>query len=296
MSRNWRTWSGTCLVAGLLLVFGSNAGAQGGGTTSGSAAGAAANSSMNKNIGKDKSPTNTENSLELIKPADLKEESAYKDFQNVSPEDPKKKIAVGEAFLQKYPLSQFKSSIYSALTAAYLQTNQVQKMEEAGEKDLTLNPKDVQVLAMLGQTLPRTVTSSTPEPEKRLDKAEQYSKRAIEGTPTLAKPDGMSNDQFEKGKNQTLAIAHSGLGLVNFRRGKYAEAVAELDQSVKLDPRSDPVNYYVLGVANHNLSHFIEAAAAFSKCAEFQGSMQATCKDSAEKDKAKAGAQTNSPK
>lgn len=296
MNRNWRTWGGACLVAGLLLGFGSNTAAQGGGTTGGSAAGAAANTSMNKNIGKDKSPTSTENSLDLIKPADLKEETAYKDFQLVSAENPNKKIEVGVAFLQKYPSSQYRPHIYSALTAAYLQTNQVQKMEEAGEKDLALNPKDVQVLAMLGQTLPRTVTSSTPEPEKRLDKAEQYAKRAIEGTPLLTKPDGMSNDQFEKGKNQTLAIAHGGLGLVNFRRGKYAEAIVELDQAVKLDSRSDPVNYYVLGVANHNMSHFSEAAAAFSKCAEFQGSMQATCKDSAEKDKAKATAQTSSPK
>lgn len=295
MNRNWKIWIGICFVAGL-LGFSSNAAAQGGGTTSGAAAGAAANTSMNKNIGKDKSPTSTENSLELVKPADLKEETAYKDFQLVSAENPNKKIEVGVAFLQKYPSSQYRPQVYSALTAAYLQTNQVQKMEEAGEKDLALNPKDVQVLAMLGQTLPRTVTSSTPEPEKRLDKAEQYAKRAIEGTPSLAKPDGMSNDQFEKGKSQTLAIAHGGLGLVYFRRGKYAEAVAELDQSVKMDPRSDPVNYYVLGVANHNLSHFSEAAAAFSKCAEFQGSMQATCKDSAEKDKTKASTPASSPK
>ena len=295
MDQNWRALRGTSVLAGMILCFSAVAAGQGG-TGGGAAAGAAANASLNKNIGKDKSPTSTENSLELIKPADLKEEAAFKDFQLVSSENANKKIELGEAFLHKYPSSQYRSPVYSALTAAYLQTNQVQKMEEAGEKDLVLNPKDVQVLAMLGQTLPRAMTSSTPEPDKRLEKAEQYAKRAIEGTPTLTKPDGLTNDQFEKAKNQTLAIAHSGLGLVNFRRGKYAEAIAELDQSVKLDSRSDPVNYYVLGVANHNTSHFREAAAAFSKCAEFQGSMQATCKDNAEKDSKAAAPQTNSPK
>jgi tetratricopeptide (TPR) repeat protein len=292
MSRNWRSGSAAGLLIVGTLYCSANAAAQGGGA----AGGGAASASMNKNIGKDNSPTNAENSLELIKPRDLKEETAYRDFKNVPPTDPKKKIVVGEAFLQKYPLSQFKSSIYSALTAAYLQTNQVQQMEEAGEKALALDPMDVQVLAMLGQTIPRTVTSSTPEPDKRLDKAEQYAKRAIERTPALTKPEGMSNDQFEKGKNQTLAIAHSGLGLVNFHRGKYSEAIKELDQSVKLAPGSDPVNYYVLGVANHNVSHFDEAAAAFSRCAEFQGSLQTTCKDGAEMDKAKAAAQPNSAK
>ena len=293
MSENWRMGSAATLVAGLLLCFSGTAAAQGGG---GAAAGAAANSSLNKTIGRDKSPTNAENSLELIRPPDHQEESAFRSFQTVSAEDPKKKIELGEAFLRKYGSSQYRSPVYSALTAAYLETNQVQKMEEAGEKEIALNPKDVQVLAMLGQTLPRTMTASTSEPDKRLDKAEQYAKRAIEGVPTLQKPGDMTDGQFENAKSQTLAIAHSGLGLVNFHRGKYADAIAELNQSVKLAPRLDPVNYYVLGVANHNASHFAEAATAFGKCAEFQGSMQATCKDSAEKDTKAAAAQPISPK
>jgi tetratricopeptide (TPR) repeat protein len=292
MSRVWRRERAAALLIAGMLYLSVNTAAQSGAAASRGAA----STTTNKTIGRDNSPTNPENSLELIKPVDLKEENAFRDFQRVSPEDPKKKIEIGKTFLQRYPLSHFKAQVYSALTSAYLQTNQVEKMEEAGEKALALDPKDVQVLAMLGQTLPRVITSSTPEPEKQLDKAEKYAKRAIEGTPALTKPDGMSNDQFEKDKNQTLAIAHSGLGLVNFHRGNYAEAIAELEQSVKLAPRSDPANYYVLGVAHHNMSHFNEAAAAFRKCAEFQGSLQVTCKDSAEKDKATALTQTTSPK
>ena len=284
MSGNWRRGCEAALLFVGVLYFSANAAAQSGGAASRPAT----NPTTNKNIGRDNSPTNPENSLELIKPADLKEENAFSEFQRISPEDPKKKIEKGKAFLERYPLSHFKAQVYSALTSAYLQTNQVDKMVETGEKALALDPKDVQVLAMLGQTLPRVITASTPDPEKQLDKAEQYAMRAIQGTPALIKPDGVSNDQFEKDKNQTLAIAHSGLGLVNFHRGDYVAAIAELEQSVKLAPRSDPANYYVLGVANHNISHFSEAAAAFSKCAEFQGSLQATCKDGAEKDKAAA--------
>ena len=292
MNSDWRKGSAVALLIAGVLYFSANAAAQSGAAASRGTA----STNTNKTVGKDNSPINQENSLELIKPVDLKEENAFSDFQRISLEDPKKKIEKGKAFLERYPLSHFKSQVYSALTAAYLQTNQVDKMMETGEKALALDPKDVQVLAMLGQTLPRIITASTPEPEKQLDKAEQYAKRAIEGTPALTKPDGVSNDQFEKDKNQTLAIAHSGLGLVNFHRGDYAVAITELEQSVKLAPRSDPTNYYVLGVAHHNMSHFNEAAAAFRKCAEFQGSLQATCKDSAEKDKATAATQTTSPK
>jgi tetratricopeptide (TPR) repeat protein len=295
MKNYWRLWNGAGVIAGLSLCFSGIVTGQGG-AAGGAAAGAGANSSVNKTIGRDTSPLNPENSLKLIKTPDRREEAAFTAFQAVSPEDPKRKIDLGEEFLKKYTRSQYRPRIYAALVAAYLQTNQIEKMEEAGEKELVLNPKDVQVLAMLGQTLPRTITASTPEPEKRLDKAEQYATRAIEGTLAIKKPEGFTDEEFEKAKNQTLAIAHSGLGLVDFHRGKLAEAITELDQSVKLDPRADPVNYYVLGVAHHNSAHFSEAAAAFSKCAEFHGALQATCKDNAEKDANMAAAQASSPK
>jgi len=281
MKVTWRLFGGVTAIGSLILCWTGVAVAQSG-AASGAAAGAAANSSLNKNIGKDKSPTSVENSLDLIKPADQQEENAYKAFQAVSPENMQKKIELGETFLQKYQVSRYRATIYSALTSAYLVTNQVPKMEDAGQKALELNPKDVQVLAMLGQTLPRAMNSSTPDPVKRLEKAEEYSKRAIEVIPTLTKPSDQTDQQFTQAKNQTLAIAHSGLGLVDFRRGDFAGAITELDQSVKLDPRGDATNYYVLGVANQNAKHYEEAAAAFSKCAEFTGSLQATCKDNAE--------------
>jgi tetratricopeptide (TPR) repeat protein len=295
MKNSRRFWTKSGVIAGLMLCCNAVVAAQGG-AGSGSTSGAAASSSSNRNIGRDTSPLNPEKAIELIKPTDRKEELAYRSFQAVSPEDPKKRIDLGETFLKKYPASQYRPWVYSALVASYLETNQIQKMEEAGEQDLALNPKDVQVLAMLGQTIPRTITANTPEPEKRLDKAEQYATRAIEGTLAMKKPEGVTDEEFEKAKNQTLAIAHSGLGLVNFHRGKYPEAIAELEQSVKLAPRADPVNYYVLGVALHNSSRFGEAAAAFSKCAEFPGTMEGTCKESADKDAKMATAQGSSPK
>jgi tetratricopeptide (TPR) repeat protein len=294
MKNNPRLWKGSGVIVALMLCWSAVVAAQSGAGAS-SASGSAASTSSNRSIGRDTSPLNPENSLELIKPADRKEEAAYRSFQAVSPEDPRKKIDLGEAFLKKYPASQYRPWVYSGLVASYLQTNQIQKMEEAGEQDLALNPKDVQVLAMLGQTIPRTITANTPEPEKRLDKAEQYAARAIEGTLAMKKPDGVTDDEFEKAKNLTLAIAHSGLGLVYFHRGKYAEAIAELNQSVTLAPRADPVNYYVLGVALHNSSHFGEAATAFGKCAEFPGTMEATCKDNADTDAKTAAAQGSSP-
>src|SRR6266700_4237846 len=131
-----------------------------------------------------------------------------------------------------------KSPVYGALTYAYLQGGNTQKMQEYGEKELAIAPNDVSTLALLGQTLPRSLrgSASTPEAVQTLAKAEQYSKQAIEITPTLPKPESMTDEAFASAKNQTLAMAHSGLGLVYVRRGKNAEAIPELEQAVKIDP------------------------------------------------------------
>jgi tetratricopeptide (TPR) repeat protein len=229
-------------------------------------------------------------------PVSAEEETAYKAFLDSPQTDPAKRIQLGEDFVQKYPNSRYRSGIYSALTVSYLQSGQVQKMEEVGDKELALNPNDVQVLAIMGQTLPRAMNAKTPEPDKVLAKAEQYSKKAIELTPTLPKPAAVTDEAFASAKKQTLAMAHGGLGLVYVRRGQFKEAIPEFNQSVTIDPTPDPVNFYLLGMANTKASHFDDAVAAYNKCAGIASSMQETCKKGAEEAKKLANTQLSAPK
>jgi tetratricopeptide (TPR) repeat protein len=243
-----------------------------------------------------KTPDTAPLTLDATPPVSAEEDAAFKDFQAVSTDDPAKKIAAGEAFLQKYPQSRYRAPVYGALTYASVASNQIDKMQEYGEKDIALVPNDVSVLAVMAQTLPRSLRSNTPDPDKVLAKAEQYSKQAIEITPTLPKPPNMTDETFATAKNQTLAMAHGGLGLVYVRRQKYAEAIPELQQAVKIDPKPDPVNYYLLGVADKNTSHFDDAIAAFNQCAAMPGPMQPTCKNSAEDAKKRAATELSAPK
>jgi tetratricopeptide (TPR) repeat protein len=150
----------------------------------------------------------------------------------------------------------------------------------------------------MAQTLPRSIHSGTPPAEvaQLLAKAEQYSKQAIEITPTLPKPANLTDEAFASAKNQDLAMAHSGLGLVYIRRGKNAEAITELDEAVKVDPNPDPVNYYLLGMANKSTSHFDDAISAFNKCAVMPGPMQAACKAQADDTKKKSTTELSAPK
>lgn len=227
--------------------------------------------------------------------ASPEEESAYKAVQQTT--DPNKRTQLAEDFLQKYPQSRYRATMYQSLVSGYFATQQVPKMLEAGEKEIEINPNDAPVLAVMGQTLARTYNPKTPDAAKQLSKAEQYSKRAIEITPTLPKPENLTEEAFNNAKNDTLVMAHSGLGLVYIREGKYSEAIPELEQSVKSDthPDPDPVNYYLLGMADKQTSHFDAAAAAFSKCASVQSSLQAACKSNAEDAKKQGSTQLSAP-
>jgi tetratricopeptide (TPR) repeat protein len=234
----------------------------------------------------------------MAPPVSADEDAAYKAFFAVLPNDSPKKIELGEAFVQKYPDSRYKSPVYGALTFAYLQVGNTQKMQEVGEKEIALAPNDVSTLALLGQTLPRSMSGSANSPEnaQKLTKAEQYSKQAIEIAPTLPKPEGLTDEAFASAKNQALAMAHSGLGLVYVRRGKNAEAIPELEQAIKVDPNPDPVNYYLLGMADKVTSHFDDAVAAFNKCVSMGGPMEGACKAQAEDAKKLGATQLSAPK
>ncbi len=232
-------------------------------------------------------------------PVNAEEDAAIKAFREIPNDNAnlQKKIQAGNDFLQKYPTGRYRVDVYNWLVKGYLSMGDVAKMQAAGEKDLELNPNDAQVMAILASALPRTVPKlAADQREKVLAQAEQYSNKAIELVPTITKPAGMPDEMFIGAKNQTLAMAYSGLGLVDFWRGKYSDAIPNLEKSVKLEPEPDAVNYYVLALANEKASHFDDAVVAFTKCAALQSGLQATCKQGIDDAKKLGATQLSIPK
>jgi tetratricopeptide (TPR) repeat protein len=244
---------------------------------------------------KDKQPNPAPLAMDNAPAASAEEESASKAIQQAT--DPNKKIQLAEDFLKKYPQSRYRPTMYQALVSGYFAEQKVPEMLDAGEKEIAINPNDAPVLAVMAQALARTYNAKLPDAAERLSKAEQYSKRAIEVTPTLPKPENLTDEAFNNAKNDTLVMAHGGLGLVYIRQGKYSDAIPELEQSVKADnhPEPDPVNYYLLGMADKQTSHFDAAVAAFSKCASVQSSLQAACRANAEEAKKQSSSQLSAP-
>jgi tetratricopeptide (TPR) repeat protein len=231
--------------------------------------------------------------------ANPEEDAAFKAFNDVpmTPADSTRKAQLGEDFAKKYPQSRYNVVVYSMLTSLYLNTGQIPKMIESGTRAIELNPNDVQDMAILAQSMPRSLNKDLGERTKQIEKAQEYAKKAIEITPTMPKPSATLTDEaFASAKNVVLAMAHSGLGHIDIMKQKYDEAIKELEEAIKLDSQPDPVNFYLLGIANQQASHFDDAVAAFNKCAAIPGQLQAACKGNAEAAKKLASTQLSAPK
>ena len=204
---------------------------------------------------KDQKPAESGSTLDIPDrkpPVNAEEDAAVKAFQAMPSDRSAKKIAAGEDFLTQVsgkPVPP--DGVFRAGVCIYPDGQRADKALEVGDKEVALKPDDVQTMAILSQTIPRAMNAEySGAGQSMLAKAETYAKRAIEITPThRASRKDMADQNFVVAKNETLAMAHSGLGLVYFRRGKFNEAIPELEQSVKIDPNPtpDPVNLVSAG-------------------------------------------------
>jgi len=218
--------------------------------------------------------------MELSNMDALGDKDQVADFQAFSKErDPAKKIQRGDRFLVKYPKSPLIERVDVGMMNAYDQQQDWKNTYRLADNALALKPDDVDVLTTVAWTIPHVYSPSDPDADQELDKAETYSKHALDVLAKLPKPPDMNNEQFAASKAKRTVEAHSALGLVYFRRGDYGSSAAELAISTKDNPTPDQTDLFVLGVDLQNLNHDAEAADAFQKCAAIAGPLQSQCKD-----------------
>ena len=207
---------------------------------------------------------------------DPKEDAAYQAFRNAS--EPVKKIKLGNAFLAKYPGDRYSEAVYEELSQSYYDAKDLTSFYTFSDRGLSLFPDDVHLLALSGWVAPRAYSADDPDGDKKLDKAESQEKHALDVLATMSKPATFTDGQFAQFKTGESAEAHSGLGLIYFRREKYEESAKELQQAVSGEATADQTDLFVLGADYENMSKFKEAADAFNRCAQIAGGMQDKCK------------------
>jgi tetratricopeptide (TPR) repeat protein len=192
----------------------------------------------------------------------------------VTEKDPNKKIALAEAFLQKFSNSDFKDGAYIVEMQTYQQLNQGDKAVEAGHKALEANPDNLDALRFLSFVFPFVYKADDPEATAKLSRAESDAKHGLEVLQKVQKPAGVSDEQFNQFVKGLRAIFNGTVGFVALQRKDYAAAVTSYKAASEDNP-SDWYVFYRMGLAYlysnpHDYDHgiwYIARALALAKAA-----------------------------
>jgi tetratricopeptide (TPR) repeat protein len=175
------------------------------------------------------------------KPA-WKSREEYDSFQSMASEkDSNKRVQLAEAFVQKYPSSDFKDQAYQVEMATYQQLGDSNKAIAAGKKAVEVNPDNITALSYLSFAFPFVFKADDPNKEAGLKNAEDWAKRGLEQVQKLQKPANVTDEQFNQFVKQQRANFNSTTGFVALQRKDYPAAIT----SLKTAEEDNPADFYI---------------------------------------------------
>jgi len=185
-----------------------------------------------------------------------KSRAEYDTFQAfVKETDPHKRIALIQAFIQKYPKSDFVANAYVAEMQTYVQLSQTDDAIASAKKALAADPDNLDALSYLSFTFPYTFKPSGPDVQTDLSQAGQNAQHGLELLQNLQKPAGVTQEQFEayvKPKTKR-AVFNTAAGFVALQQKNYNQAIKSLEAATQDEPTNVLV-YSLLGQAYYNES------------------------------------------
>ena len=163
--------------------------------------------------------------------------------------DPKKIVSLCTEFRKQFPTSEFLGHVYRMEMHAYGALDDAHQMIEVGQKALELNSHDVDALLTLANAIPNGVNNLSAESAALLNKAERYARQALEEIDGLKATRGVPLDKWRNLTGRMRSSAQEALGFIAFKRGRYAESVAELEKSIRFNPEAGGSVFFRLGVA-----------------------------------------------
>ena len=149
--------------------------------------------------------------------------------------DPAAKISGLEAFLQQYPQSVMKEDALEALMIAYQQTGNSDKMNDAAQRLLQVNPDNVRALALLAYTR-RAAAQAGQNPQQNLGDAQKYGQQGLQALEKFQKPEGMSDADYEKLKKEMSGIFNGAVGISALQNKDYATSQKDLKVAADVSP------------------------------------------------------------
>src|SRR5207253_10704049 len=120
--------------------------------------------------------------------------------------NPATKAQTLEQFLLQYPNTVVKDDALEALMGAYQQANDANKMQDAANRLLQLNPNAVRALALMAYTSRAKAEQGGPDVQKAGEDARKYGENGLKALQCFVKPAGTPDAEFETQKKQMASI------------------------------------------------------------------------------------------
>ncbi|HJX84547.1 MAG TPA: hypothetical protein VJ723_09405 [Candidatus Angelobacter sp.] len=167
-----------------------------------------------------------QSSQKVIK--DVKEYNAY--ILAFNEQDPVKKAASMEAFVQEYPQSVVLLDAAEHAMTAYQQAGNTPKFMAAAQRVLAIDPGNVRALANLA-SLKREARTLEAAREGQV-----YADRGLAGLPEWRIPDGTSKADFQKLRTQMFLIFYGAAGWGHFQAKEFGAARDNYLKALEIDP------------------------------------------------------------
>jgi tetratricopeptide (TPR) repeat protein len=182
---------------------------------------------------------NTPTSQKVIK--DPAEYNAYITALNTT--DPAAKGAAMEAFIAQYPNSIVKIDALEQAQDAYQRVNNLQKAEQVARQILQSEPGNVSSLEIVVYAERQGIKDQATGAKARAD-----AERGLQALEAMKKPEGMSDADFEKMRNQATGIFAGTAAFGALQQQDYPAAQKFYEQALKVDP-NDIANNYQMSIS-----------------------------------------------
>jgi hypothetical protein len=161
----------------------------------------------------------------------------------INQKDPAAQISGLEAFLTQYPNSVMKVAALQTLMQDYQQTNNQQKTIDTAVKLVAADPCNVRAMALLAYFNRLKAQGGDANAKQDLVDAKKYGQMGLDCLPKFTKPDGTSDPDFGKMKDQMTGIFNAAIGISDLTDKDYDGARKTLRIAGDLNPTDFSVVY-----------------------------------------------------
>ena len=148
-----------------------------------------------------------------------------------------------EAFMTQYPNSVMKVTALQILMQDYQQANNQPKTIDTATKLVTADPNNVRAMALLAYFDRLKAQGGDANATQDLADAKKYGQMGLDALPKFTKPDGTSDADFRKMKDQMSGIFNAAIGIADLTSKDYDDARKDLRVAADGNPTDFSVVY-----------------------------------------------------